>query len=35
MKVKLLSSLEKGESNSTRKKLRVGEFEDVDKPAYS
>ena len=30
-KEKLLSSLEKGRSNSKKKKLRVGEFEDVDK----
>ena len=30
-KEKLLSSLEKGRSNSKEKKLRVGEFEDVDK----
>ena len=30
-KEKLLSSLEKGRSNSKEKKLRVGEFKDVDK----
>ena len=34
-KVKLLSSLEKGGSNSKRKTLRAGQFEDVDKAVYS
>ena len=34
-KEKLLTSPEKGESNSKRKKMHAGEFKDMDKAVYS